>query len=92
VDQSNIAGVSGSITLVIVGKQDLDGLPDSPRDAMGNVDYNYSVYLWADPIDVQMNFPADGVLTQGADGNFKFQGLMFFFRKINGQIELYNGS
>ncbi len=74
---------------MLASKQYLDMLPASPSDGSGNVNYNYSVYIMFDPIDVQMNFPADGVLTLAADGTNKFQGLMFFARKRNGQIELY---
>jgi opacity protein-like surface antigen len=87
----HIAGQSGSRTVLIATKQYIDVLPESPMDSVGNVNYNYGVYIMFDPIDVQMNFPADGVLTLGTDGFFKFQGLMFFGRKLNGQLQLYNG-
>jgi hypothetical protein len=90
--QLPLAGRSGSQTVLIATKQYIDLLPESPRGSGGSVDYNYGVYIMFDPIDVQMNFPADGALTLGADGFFKFQGLMFFGRKLNGQLELYNGS
>ncbi len=87
----NIAGLSGSVTVVIAPKQMLDSLPESPPDGSGNVNYNYAAWILFDPIDIQMGFPADGVLTLGSDGNFKYQGLIFFGRKLNGVFQLYTG-
>jgi|GEM_PF-4033620 len=83
-----IAGQSGSVTVLIAPKQVLDVLPESPMVG-GSVDYNYGVYIHFDPIDVALNFPADGILTPGADGLIKDQLLMLFCRKINGQIQMY---
>ncbi len=89
---SNISGLSGSVTVVIASKQMLDMLPESPKDSSDIVNYNYGAYIIFDPIDVQQNFAADGRLTPGSDGTFKYQGLMFFGRKVNGIFELYSGN
>ena len=87
-----LAGLSGSGNVLIAPAQVLAVLPESPKDNMGNVNYNYGFYIMFDPIDLQSNFPADGILTKGSGGSFKFQGLMFFARKLNGQIQLYHGN